>query len=278
MEHRVVKSENNKFIKISLELISFIVWLTGVVLITLGVILLQLFMVDYFFIKSFIYFISILNILIGCILFICGVLTFYYALRKHFLIGGIVFYILILTSLSILILTVVGIVLYQNGTIQKYSMKNLVENFSNSTEFVDKLQTSFMCCGLNNYTEWKHNPTMTNSIDQISELYLSQDRLSYSLPDSCCIKKEIDCAKYFPSVKAIHKQACGPVLDKLLHNLLKQMMLISCISLIIILCSIFFISYVSLFSNGSYHILEKKEINSIKNDEYTSSESALLDD
>lgn len=281
MEYRVVKKENNIFIKISLELISFIIWLTGCVLITLGIILLKIFMIDYFFIKNFIYLLSIINILIGCILFVCGILAIYYVIRKNFIIGGIVFYILILTSLSIIILVVVSVVLYQNGFIEKYFHENVKENYANSTKFVDMLQTNFRCCGLKNYTEWKHR--MSDQIGKISEFYLSQDRLSYSLPDSCCIKKEIDCAKYFPSVKAIHKQACQPILDKLLHNLLKQMMLISSISLVIIICTIFFISYVSLFTNGSYDILEKSEKKSksnisTKNDEYVSSESALLND
>lgn len=279
MEYRVLKKENNGFIKISLELISFIIWLTGCVLITLGMILLKIFMVDYFFIKNVIYLLSVLNILIGCVLFVCGILALFYAVRKNFLIGGIVFYILILTALSIIILTVIGFVLYQNGFIEQYSNANLMEKFSNSTQFVDRVQTNFMCCGLKDYTEWKQ----ISNMDKISEFYLSQDRLPYSLPDSCCIKKEIDCAKYFPSLKVINKQACQPILDKLLHNLLKKMTLISSISLVIIICSIFFISYVSLFTNGSYHILEKSETNSnrknlAKNDECVSSESALLDD
>lgn len=80
---------NNRFVRITLNLINLLISLNGLGLIALGILLILVYMRDYFYISGFIYSLSVGYIVFGVSMFSLAIVGSVSVIKKHFVLEGI---------------------------------------------------------------------------------------------------------------------------------------------------------------------------------------------
>lgn len=220
-----------------------------------------------FFIQKLINYTSYFYFAIGLLLIILAFIGTISIIRKNLLLEGVLVTILIFISVILIGVALFLSVINLNGSLSK-TIKNEIEKSFESfdetntelihTKLIDQIQLKYKCCGKESYRDWE-KLLQKNLNDKKSnynnKFLLYKNQLSFDLPDSCCIKYELNCGKDFPLNNTINNEGCLNSLVKFSIKLCYQNFAICIFASSIIIFCIIYILFVSFGLKNDYYIL-----------------------
>lgn len=116
---------NDKFVCVTLNVITLLLSLNGLGLIAMGILLILVYLGDYFYLSAFLYSLSIGYTLFGAVLIALAVTGSVAVIRKHFVLEGFYIFSLMVLLAVIVIAAVVTIVFDRRGKFEDYVDRNL---------------------------------------------------------------------------------------------------------------------------------------------------------
>lgn len=149
---------------------------------------------------------------------------------------------LLITLLSTLLFGIIGFIYIGSSRLKNSTTNELTDTFNEyneadrhnlNTREIDWLQSNFECCGLRSINDWEsknitpfETPLSENHINELQAM----NRLTFDLPDSCCIQRTENCGKEFPNRANIFSDSC---LDKFNRVLIQDLNMFFGVAIII---------------------------------------------